>query len=231
GARLWLATASPTGATLRSWIEARGPLSGAALIALAAGTAEALTAAELTGVAYGVITPDDVVLAPDGPRILGLDALGSTGGSALAAGERPLEGAEWAGPEAADGAEPSAPGDVFSWGCLVAYAATGRHPFRSAAAVSSSEDSSGLHRRVHEESPDLAGVPAELAPLIELALAADPGARPSAESAYRGLVAYASDDDTSQIATRDLSGRLRGILAAGWSGVGAEQRTAAPWPA
>lgn len=231
GERPWLATAPPSGETLRTRVEDRGPLSDGALIALAAGTAEALTAAELAGVAYGVITPDDVVLAPDGPRILGLDAVGGAGGSGLAAAEGPAEGTEraaWAGPETADGAAPSAPGDVYSWGCLVAYTATGRHPFRSGAAADGPSD---VRRRAREGNPDLSGVPTELAPLIELALATEPGARPTAESAYRGLVAYASTADTSQIATRDLGDRLRAALADGWSGVAARQQAPAAWSA
>ncbi|MDT0304417.1 serine/threonine protein kinase [Streptomonospora wellingtoniae] len=211
--RPWVATGAPSGPSLRSQVEARGPLPREALLALAAGTAEALTGAEPAGLAYGAITPDDVVLAPDGPRLAGLDALGGTGGSAFAAADIPMGRAEWASPETAEGAPLSASGDVFSWGCLVAYAATGRHPFMPAGAADEEADP---HLRVREGSPDLDGVPGELAPLIGLALVADPGSRPTAESAYRGLVAYASADDTSQTPTRELADRLRAIIAAGW---------------
>ncbi|GAA1764994.1 hypothetical protein [Streptomonospora arabica] len=210
----WVATGAPSGPTLRSRVEERGPLPSEALLALAAGTAEALAGAEPAGLAYGAITPDDVVLTPDGPRLIGLDALGGTGGSAFAAADIPMDRAEWASPEAAEGAPSSASGDVFSWGCLVAYAATGRHPFLPAGAADEGADP---HLRVREGGPDLDGVPGELAPLVGLALVADPASRPTAESAYRGLVAYASAEDTSQTPTRDLTDRLRAIIAAGRS--------------
>ncbi|MUL43897.1 hypothetical protein FZ103_22495 [Streptomonospora sp. PA3] len=217
--RPWIATGFPSGPTLRSRVELHGPLPHEALFALAAGTAEALAAVEPTGLAYGTISPDDVVLAPDGPRILGLDAVGGAGGSAFAPAPRPAAATEWASPEAADGAEPAAPGDVFSWGCLVAYAATGRHPFATGGASTTAE----MRRRARETGPDLDGIPTELVPLVKLALAPEPGARPTAESAYRGLVAFASTDDTSQVPTRDLADRLRAILATGWDGVGSER--------
>ncbi|QBI52376.1 serine/threonine-protein kinase [Streptomonospora litoralis] len=221
----WLATAYPAGPTLRRRVESAGPLTRDALFALATGTAEALAAAHAAGLAYGRITPDDVVLAADGPRILGLDAAGGAGGSLFPPEAQGSAGAEWASPESAAGAEPAPGADVFSWGCLVAYAARRRHPFAAGG------DTSDMLRRIRDGRPDLAGMPDELSPLIEMAVAADAGARPSAESAYRGLVAFASTDDTAHIATPDLGDRLRGVLASHWQGVGAASSDEAAWAA
>ncbi|OCC13334.1 bifunctional serine/threonine-protein kinase/ABC transporter substrate-binding protein [Streptomyces sp. PTY087I2] len=65
-------------------------------------------------------------------------------------------------------------GDVFSLGCLLAYAATGRPPFGSGAVDAI------LYRTVHD-APDLGGIddPA-LRALLERCLAKDPDTRPTA---------------------------------------------------
>ncbi|MDQ0987785.1 ABC-type branched-subunit amino acid transport system substrate-binding protein [Streptomyces sp. V2I9] len=77
-----------------------------------------------------------------------------------------------AGP--APDAPPGAAGDVFSLGCLLAYAATGRPPFGGGAA------DAVLYRTVHD-APDLDGVhDAPLRGLLERCLAKDPGGRPTA---------------------------------------------------
>ncbi|GAB3438451.1 hypothetical protein GCM10027570_01510 [Streptomonospora sediminis] len=213
----WIATGFPPGPTLRSQVEQCGGLERGAVFALATGTAEALTTVHAAGLAYGAVAAGGVVLATDGPRVIGLGAVAGAGGSAFAP---------------AEDAAAAAPADVFSWACLVVYAATGRSPFPGAgpAVPNAAADQPGAGRG----APDLAGVPAELAPLLELALSDDPGSRPSAESAYRGLVAFASPDDTAQIATRDLGARLAAIFTESWSGFGAGAQGGtggAPWTA
>jgi hypothetical protein len=73
-------------------------------------------------------------------------------------------------PEQAEGAPSGPPSDVFSLGCVLAYAATGSPPFGegNAAAV--------LYRVVRKE-PDLNKVPASLRQLIEACLRKDPAQR------------------------------------------------------
>ncbi|MFJ6510065.1 bifunctional serine/threonine-protein kinase/ABC transporter substrate-binding protein [Streptomyces sp. NPDC091406] len=76
--------------------------------------------------------------------------------------------------EAASGNPVGAAGDVFSLGCLLAYAATGRPPFGSGAV------DAVLYRTVHD-APDLDGIqdPA-LRALLERCLAKEPRERPAA---------------------------------------------------
>lgn len=71
-----------------------------------------------------------------------------------------------------DGAVAGAPSDVFSLGCVLAYAATGHGPFGGghAAAV--------VYRTVHDE-PELSGLPPELLDPVLACLAKDPAARPT----------------------------------------------------
>ncbi|MET9770377.1 bifunctional serine/threonine-protein kinase/ABC transporter substrate-binding protein [Streptomyces sp. NPDC006415] len=76
--------------------------------------------------------------------------------------------------EAASGNPAGAAGDVFSLGCLLAYAATGRPPFGSGAV------DAVLYRTVHD-APDLDGIQdAALRALLERCLAKEPGERPAA---------------------------------------------------
>lgn len=77
-------------------------------------------------------------------------------------------------PEQLRGEEVGPPGDVFSLGCLLAYAATGRSPFGDGAAHAVT------YRIVHQE-PDLAGLPDRLAETVGRCLAKDRNDRPSPE--------------------------------------------------
>src|SRR5262249_20156630 len=67
-------------------------------------------------------------------------------------------------------------GDIFAWGALVAYAATGRLPFGSGAP-------DVVAFRVMSGAPDLDGIPASLHRIVEKALSKEPGDRPSAAGA------------------------------------------------
>ncbi len=70
--------------------------------------------------------------------------------------------------------QPATPAsDVFGWGCLVAYAGTGRNPFGTG-------DTEELARRVLFEPPDLTGLDDPLRGLVAEALAKEPDDRPSA---------------------------------------------------
>jgi hypothetical protein len=73
-------------------------------------------------------------------------------------------------PEQAEGAPSGPPSDVFSLGCVLAYAATARPPFGEGNAASV------LYRVVRKE-PDLDRVPASLRQLIEACLRKDPAQR------------------------------------------------------
>jgi serine/threonine protein kinase len=76
-------------------------------------------------------------------------------------------------PEQARGQrEVGAPSDMFSFGAVLAFAATGNSPFGVG-------PTPALLYRVVNESPDLTAVPARLRPLIEACLVKDPSERPT----------------------------------------------------
>src|SRR6266536_2055764 len=101
----WLATSYVAGPSLSEAVRNSGPLTAWSLLALAAGLAKSLTAIHAAGVVHGDLKPSNVLLAPDGPRVIDF-------GISQAAGEE-------VGPRS----------DVFSLGAVLAFAATGRKPF------------------------------------------------------------------------------------------------------
>ena len=79
-------------------------------------------------------------------------------------------------PEQVRGERATAAADVFSLGCVLAYAATGRLPFGAADA-----STHALLLRATQEEPDTTGLHAGLALLVRDCLREDPAARPTTQ--------------------------------------------------
>ncbi|MEV6019995.1 serine/threonine-protein kinase [Streptomyces sp. NPDC051997] len=173
GAAPWLATEYVPGPTLAQHITADGPLGGARLYALAAGTAAALAAVHAAGVAHRDVKPANVVLAPSGPRVLDFGIAHAVDGTSVTRTGVMTGTAGWISPEAYRTGTTSPAGDVFAWGALIAYAATGRLPFGTGAP-------DAVAYRVMSGDPDTAGMPDDLLGLVTSALAKAPEDRPSA---------------------------------------------------
>jgi serine/threonine protein kinase len=86
----------------------------------------------------------------------------------------------WASPEQLRAEEPSAAMDIFGWGCLVAFAATGRHPYGG-------EEAAARAWKILEGEPDLNGIPDPVRELVAAALSRDPLDRPDARQLLLGL--------------------------------------------
>ncbi|MEV4565663.1 protein kinase [Nonomuraea sp. NPDC049419] len=141
-----------------------GPYSGDELVALAAALAAALRSLHAAGLTHSGLNPECVLLADDGPRVIELGL----------AGARTTDGAcPYQAPEVLTGQEAGAAADVFAWGAVVLFAATGDDPFGG--------DSPGavMHRLLTVD-PDLSCLPEPLAGLVERALAKSPADRPAA---------------------------------------------------
>lgn len=167
----WLVTTYVPGPTLHQYVAAHGPLTGARLHLLAAGTAAALAAVHAAGVVHRDLKPANVILSPAGPRVLDFGIAHVADGTAVTRTGVMTGTPGWISPEqyrdgAADGR-----GDVFAWGALVASAATGRPVFGTGAP-------DAVAYRVLREEPDLEGVPGELHGVLSACLAKEPGERP-----------------------------------------------------
>ncbi|AVZ76756.1 hypothetical protein SLUN_35750 [Streptomyces lunaelactis] len=168
----WLATAYVPGPSLAEAVHEYGPLDGPTLWRLLGGLGEALTAVHRAGLVHRDLKPSNVLLALDGPRLIDFgiaraaDDIGLTG-TGLVVGSP-----GFMSPEQVAGKEVDERSDVFALGVLLAYAATGRNPFGSAAGPELG------YRLVHHE-PDLTALPEAFAEAIRDCFAKDPAQRPS----------------------------------------------------
>ncbi|MFY7064498.1 serine/threonine-protein kinase [Nocardiopsis changdeensis] len=202
--RPWMATEFVTGRTLTDHLAQLGPLSGERLLAFAAGTAEALAAVHAAGITHRDVKPANVILSPDGPKLLDF------GIARLTEDPSPEEGVfgspGWIAPERLAGEVGTPKADVFAWGGLVVHAATGHGPFGRG-------DTATLLARTRRGEVDAEGVPDELLPLVLRALSPDPDARPTAFEAFEELLALGRTAPE-----QDPRTRLRVLLAASWTG-------------
>ncbi len=177
----WMATEYVPGPTLKQRVQARGPLTGEVLRAFAVGTAEALRAVHAQGIVHRDLKPANVILAPDGPKVLDFGIARALGETVVTRTGGLFGTPGWVAPELYAGADPTPAADLFAWGAMVVFAATGRDPFGQGEADT-------LAYRVAHEEPDTTGVPAELIPVVTAALAKDPASRPTADRAMAELV-------------------------------------------
>ncbi|WP_371783355.1 serine/threonine protein kinase [Streptosporangium subroseum] len=178
------------GRSLRETVAADGPLGGDALERLAVGTLTALTAVHLSGLVHGGLTPDTVLLGPDGPRVcdigLGEAAVSDPGFRApehvrpgVAPGgddARIPETGPGPAPSPAPAAVPGRPADLFAWAATVVYAATGQPPFVE------------WPETPPEGPADLTSIPPVLRSLVVTCLDGRPEARPDTRAAMLRLL-------------------------------------------
>ena len=167
------------GPSLQERVDARGPLAEGDLQRLAVGTATALTAIHGAGVMHRDFKPANVLLGPDGPRVVDFGIARLNDAATITSG---LIGTpSYVAPEQLAGARPTSAVDVFAWALTMIFAATGRLAFGadSVPAV--------MHRIMYEE-PDLSGLPPSLRTIVRECLAKDPARRPSARDLLLRLV-------------------------------------------
>src|SRR3984957_6186873 len=166
----WVATAFVPGPSLARAVAVNGPLPELAVWRLLAGLVEALQAIHACGLVHRDLKPENVLLAADGPRVIDFGISKSLDGTAMTATGMIIGTPSFMAPEQADGGMVGPESDVFSLGCVLAYAASGILPFGSGSHVPV------LYRIVHKD-PELDGVPPQLRAVIEGCLAKAPEAR------------------------------------------------------
>ncbi|MFI1224496.1 MULTISPECIES: bifunctional serine/threonine-protein kinase/ABC transporter substrate-binding protein [unclassified Streptomyces] len=178
----WLATAFVPGPSLAEVVGAGGALPTTTVRALGNRLAEALAAVHEAGLIHRDVKPGNVLLALDGPRLIDFGIARHEGATALTTTGAVIGTPGYLAPEQASAGPLGPPCDVFSLGCVLVYAATGRPPFGGGGGAGA------LFRTIHEEA-DLTGVEPGLAPLITACLAKDPSARPTATRVREALSA------------------------------------------
>ncbi|YCK38473.1 WD40 repeat domain-containing serine/threonine protein kinase [Actinomadura sp. ATCC 39365] len=194
GSRPYIVSEYVPGPSLRRAVEQGRRFAGDDLHRLATAIATALTAVHDAGVIHRDLKPDNVLLGTDGPRVIDFGIARTVDMSLTRTGE--VAGTPtYMAPEVFTGQRAGAPADVFAWGAIIVFAATGEDPFRA-------DNLGGVMHRVLSLQPDLSGLPPRLASLVSAALEKDPAARPTARDLLLALVSGNSAD-------------TRGLLTAG----------------
>ncbi|WP_223167193.1 serine/threonine-protein kinase [Nonomuraea sp. SYSU D8015] len=227
GDQLYVVTEYVPGPNLEEAVRQSGPLHGSSLDALAVSVATALTAIHGAGVVHRDLKPSNVLLSPVGPRVIdfgiarALDTLGGVTGTGELVGTP-----RYMAPEVLRGDPVSPACDVFSWGCLIAFAASGQAPFGGDTLPS-------IVYQVLNTEPRLDAVEPGLRELVGAALRKDPAQRPTAQQLLDHLVGRSAAPEqaahTVQVAWQHATtpytaveppkkskpgrGRLYGILA------------------
>ncbi|MEV0588249.1 protein kinase [Nonomuraea sp. NPDC050310] len=189
------------GPSLRRVVDSRGPLDPDAVHRLAAGLATALAAIHREGVVHRDVKPDNVLMGPDGPRLIDFGIARVPGGTMTATGAV-LGTPRYMAPELFEGERVGAPADVWAWGATVCFAATGREAFGTG-------ELAAIMRRVLTAEPDLAGVAEPLRPVVAAALAKRAADRPTSVELLLRLLG--SNEETT---VRPAARRRRWPLAA-----------------
>lgn len=170
----WLAIAYVNGLSLTETIERYGPMPEPLLRTLGAGLGEALIAIHAAGLLHRDLKPANILLAKDGPKVIDFGISKAADTATLTAEGQFIGSPGYMSPEQIRGTRLTPAADVFAYGAVLAFAATGRPPFGKGAVPTI------IHRTLHEE-PDLRGVPASLAQLVTACLSRDPDRRPPAK--------------------------------------------------
>ncbi|MEU8197892.1 protein kinase [Microbispora amethystogenes] len=191
--RPYMVTEYIPGTPLDRHIATDGPLEPGTLHGVAFGVAAALTAIHAAGLVHRDLKPSNVILSMSGPRVIDFGISRAVDATHGHTGTDELVGTPgWWAPEQLRGLPVTPAADVFTWGCLVAYAATGRHPFGEG-------DPMVLAHRLLESAPDLGTLPAPLDRLVRRALDREPRNRPTSQELLLDLVGSRPDPTTQVI--------------------------------
>jgi hypothetical protein len=176
----WLATEYVPGPTLSQALAAQGPLSRDAVLNLVSGVAEALHEIHRAGLVHRDVKPANVILGPDGPRLIDLGVVASLDATRLTLTGQPVGTPMYMAPEQASGSRATAAADVWALGALAYYAVTGNHLFEG-------DHPAVVLYRVSAADPAYDDAPAYLRPLLDACLVKDPERRPSLDAILRSL--------------------------------------------
>ncbi|MEV4089855.1 protein kinase, partial [Nonomuraea fuscirosea] len=137
-----------------------------------------LTAIHQAGIVHRDLKPDNIILGPDGPRVIDFGVARETGPTTTG----PIMGTPgYMAPEVLTGRAATGAADVWAWAMVLLFAARGSD------AIPAGEPMAVVSR-VLEFTADVASLPDEIAPLVSAATTHDPATRPAASDLLLGLL-------------------------------------------
>ncbi|MEV7012701.1 serine/threonine-protein kinase [Streptosporangium sp. NPDC051022] len=173
-ARPWLAAEYVPGPTLDDYVRMNGALQGEQWFGLVAGLAEALVAIHAADVVHRDIKPSNVILSPSGPKLVDFGIARALDGTSVTHSGVLVGTPGWVSPEEYRSVSAGPAADVYGWGMLAVYAATGKPPYGTGRPEV-------LALKVLNDPVDTSAVPEPLRDLVDKALAKEPSSRPSAQ--------------------------------------------------
>ncbi|MGP3962759.1 protein kinase domain-containing protein [Nonomuraea sp. 3N208] len=198
---LYIVSEFVPGPSLRRVVAGSGPYEPDALRRLAVGAATALTAIHQAGIVHRDLKPDNIIMGPDGLRVIDFGVAREVGPTASG----PIMGTPgYMPPEVFEGRTANAAADLWAWAMVVLFAARGKDAIEA-------DEPVAVIGRVLEFEPDVRGLPEPLGPLVSAALARDPADRPAAGEVLLRLLGDGAGDLLSRGDT--LAGTLRSEAA------------------
>ncbi|MEV4363981.1 WD40 repeat domain-containing serine/threonine-protein kinase [Nonomuraea sp. NPDC049625] len=182
-APLYIVSEFVPGPSLRRVVAESGSYEKDALRRLAIGVATALTAIHQGGIVHRDLKPDNIIMGPDGPRVIDFGVAREVGPTTSG----PIMGTPgYMPPEVFSGRGASEAADLWAWAMVVLFAARGKDVIEAGDPVS-------VVGRVMEFEPDVCGLPEPLDALVAAALARDPTERPAAGEVLLRLLGHGGE--------------------------------------
>ncbi|WP_131739682.1 serine/threonine-protein kinase [Actinomadura roseirufa] len=172
GERPFIVSEYIAGPSLRDLVSRYGPRLGGELHRLALGTATALAAVHHAGIVHRDFKPSNVLIGPDGPRVIDFGIARALEASTSATSQV-IGTPSYMAPEQFYGERAGPAADMFAWASTMAYTANGSPAFGD-------DTIPAVMRRILNEDPDLGRLTGRLRDLAAACLAKDPAQRPNA---------------------------------------------------
>ncbi|HEY5834129.1 serine/threonine-protein kinase [Streptomyces sp.] len=236
GDRPWLATTYVPGLALDEVLARYGALPLPTVLQLVGCAAEALRAVHAAGVIHRDLKPSNILLDAGGPWVIDFGIARAADSTQLTRSGGLIGTPQFMSPEHANGLALTPASDLFSLGLIAAVAATGRHPYGEAGAITLATMIANTSIR----PPDLTGYPEALRAVLERCLTADPAARPtpaelagmcerSAGRSLRDFDGWLPEPVAAEIVRREAAAR-RPPEPEGWGPGAAAPTTPEPQP-